>query len=397
MPAGRHIVLGVTGGVAAYKAAYLARRLVERGAVVKTIMTAASREFLGPQTLAAVTGSPPVTDFFGSDDESPHTNLARWADLIVVAPATASAIARIASGLSEDVLTATILAIKAPVIVAPAMHAEMWEHPATQRNVATLLDDGYYIVGPAEGPLAGGDEGPGRLAEPEEIVAQVTGLLTGDLAGWSVLVSAGGTREAIDPVRFIGNRSSGKMGNSIAIEAARRGAKVVLVTTAPGLSETGVEVVAVETAEQMADVVWALAEQADVAVLAAAVADFRPADPSDAKMRRIHGPPRFDLEPTPDILSGVAALEKRPFLVGFAAETGSLEGAVEKAQTKGVDLIVGNDVIRSGSGFGSDTNEVVVITPNGVEDHWPLLHKAEVASRLWDRIVQMRGGAGADT
>ncbi len=279
MPAGRHIVLGVTGGVAAYKAAYLARRLVERGAVVKTIMTAASREFLGPQTLAAVTGSPPVTDFFGSDDESPHTNLARWADLIVVAPATASAIARIASGLSEDVLTATILAIKAPVIVAPAMHAEMWEHPATQRNVATLLDDGYYIVGPAEGPLAGGDEGPGRLAEPEEIVAQVTGLLTGDLAGWSVLVSAGGTREAIDPVRFIGNRSSGKMGNSIAIEAARRGAKVVLVTTAPGLSETGVEVVAVETAEQMADVVWALAEQADVAVLAAAVADFRPADP----------------------------------------------------------------------------------------------------------------------
>ena len=397
MPAGRHIVLGVSGGVAAYKAAYLARRLVERGAVVKTIMTAASREFLGPQTLAAVTGSPPVTDFFGSDDESPHTNLARWADLVVVAPATASAISRIASGLSEDVLTATILATKAPVVLAPAMHSEMWDHPATQRNVTRLIDDGYHIVGPAEGALAGGDEGPGRLAEPEEIVAHVTALLTGDLAGWSVLVSAGGTREAIDPVRFIGNRSSGKMGNSIAAEAARRGAKVVLVTTAEGPSESGIEVIGVETAEEMADAVWAHAEQADVAVLAAAVADFRPADPSEEKMRRTHGPPSFDLEPTPDILSGVAALEQRPFLVGFAAETGSLEGAAAKAQTKGVDLIVGNDVIRTGSGFGSDTNEVVVITPNGVEDHWPLLSKAAVASRLWDRIVEMRGGAGADT
>lgn len=394
MLAGRHIVLGVSGGVAAYKAAYLARRLVEQGALVRTIMTAAARQFLGPQTLAAITGSPPVTDFFGSDDESPHTNLAQWADLIIIAPATASSIARLASGLSEDVLTATVLAARIPVLIAPAMHTEMWEHPATQRNITHIREDGHHVVGPADGALAGGDEGVGRLVEPEEIVDRAASLLSGDLAGWTVLVSSGGTREAIDPVRFIGNRSSGKMGNAIANEAARRGARVLLVSSAPDAISAAVEVTRVESAQEMAEAVWSRAPEADVAVLAAAVADFRPSDASAKKLRRKDGVPTFDLEPTPDILAGVAALPDRPFLVGFAAESGSLEGAVDKARTKGVDLLVGNDISKPGSAFGSDTNEVVLITPDGAQDHWPLLTKSEVAVRLWDRVIAMRSEDG---
>ena len=225
-----------------------------------------------------------------------------------MAPATASSIARLASGLSEDVLTATVLAARIPVLIAPAMHTEMWEHPATQRNINRIRDDGHHIVGPAVGALAGGDEGVGRLVEPEDIVNRAASLLSGDLAGWTVLVSSGGTREAIDPVRFIGNRSSGKMGNEIADEAARRGARVLLVSSAPGLVSAAVEVTRVESAQEMAEAVWSRAPQADVVVLAAAVADFRPSDASSEKLRRKDGLPAFDLEPTPDILAGVATL-----------------------------------------------------------------------------------------
>lgn len=392
MLAGRHVVLGVSGGVAAYKAAYLARRLVEQGAEVRTIMTASARQFLGPQTLAAITGGTPVTDFFGSEDESPHTNLARWADVIVIAPATASSIARMASGLSEDVLTGTVLAAKCPVVVAPAMHTEMWENVATQRNIVQLRADGYHIVGPAVGALAGGDEGAGRLVEPEEIVGAVQGIVLGDLTGWTVLVSSGGTREPIDPVRFIGNRSSGKMGNAIANAAARRGASVMLVSSAPDGADAAIEIIRVESSQEMADAVWSRAAETDVTVLAAAVADFRPAEASGVKLRRKDGMPEFDLEPTPDILAGVVAMADRPFVVGFAAESGSLDQAVTKALTKGVDLLVGNDISAEGSGFGSDTNEVVVITPDGRSEQWPLLSKYEVAMRLWDRVLAMRSG-----
>ena len=395
MLAGRHVVLGVSGGVAAYKAAYLARRLVEQGAEVRTIMTASARQFLGPQTLAAITGGTPVTDFFGSEDESPHTNLARWADVIVIAPATASSIARMASGLSEDVLTGTVLAAKCPVVVAPAMHTEMWENVATQRNIVQLRADGYHIVGPAVGALAGGDEGAGRLVEPEEIVGAVQGVVLGDLTGWTVLVSSGGTREPIDPVRFIGNRSSGKMGNAIANAAARRGASVMLVSSAPDGADAAIEIIRVESSQEMADAVWSRAAETDVTVLAAAVADFRPAEASGVKLRRKDGMPEFDLEPTPDILAGVVAMADRPFVVGFAAESGSLDQAVTKALTKGVDLLVGNDISAEGSGFGSDTNEVVVITPDGRSEQWPLLSKYEVAMRLWDRVLAMRSGDGA--
>jgi len=390
--AGRHIVLGVTGGVSAYKSAYLARRLVEAGAQVRCIMTESAGEFIGPQTLAAVTGSAPLRGFFDQEDESPHTSLARWADAIVVAPATAAAMARLASGMSSDVLTATAMAATCPVVVAPAMHTEMWEHAATQRNAERLGADGVVIVGPVSGPLAGGDEGQGRLIDPVEIVAAIDTCLAGDLAGWSVLVSAGGTREAIDPVRYIGNRSSGKMGYAIARSAARRGAVVTLVTSVTPPDTPGIDVVEVETAQEMAVAVWKHAGGVDVAVLAAAVADFRPLAQQPAKLKRADGLPDLELEPTPDILAGVIAMEARPFVVGFAAESGSLDDAVDKATRKGVDLLVGNDVTKEGSGFGTDTNEVLLVSPDGGSEAWPLLSKSEVADRLWNRIVELRSG-----
>ena len=391
MLAGRRIVLGVTGGVAAFKAAYLARRLVESGAQVRVVMTRSSLEFLGPQTMAAITGTPPLTDLFGAESVSPHTDLAAWAEVVVVAPATAATLARMASGESEDLLVAMLLAFTGPVVVAPAMHTEMWEHPATRRNVAVLADDGVRFVGPARGALAGGDEGMGRMVEPEEILeAVVAALGGGDLAGWTVLVSAGGTREPVDPVRFMGNRSSGKMGNAIALSAARRGARVTLVTTAAAPSHPGITVVPVETAQQMAEAVWAAAADADVAVLAAAVADFRPAAPAAKKLRRIDGPPEITLEPTPDILAGVAAMKPRPFLVGFAAETGAVQIAAAKVAAKGVDLLVANDVTAPGAGFGADTNAVTVFTVGGSVEEWPLQSKDAIAHRLWDLVRQAR-------
>ena len=387
MLTGRRILLGVTGGVAAYKAAYLARRLVEAGAEVRTVMTESATRFLGPTTLAAVTGSRPWLDLFGGPSVSPHIELARWAEVIVVAPATAATLARFATGLSEDLLSATVLASRAPLVVAPAMHTEMWQHPATVRNLAAITADGAVVVGPARGALAGGDVGPGRMVEPEEILAAVAVLFGGgSLAGRRVIVTAGGTREPIDPVRFVGNRSSGKMGTAVAVEAARRGAAVTLVTTVPSPSSPGLEVVQVETAGQMADAVWGRAEGCDVAVLAAAVADFRPAAPSDTKLRRSEGPPRIDLEPTPDVLGGLSGRRPRPLLVGFAAETGSVEAAVDKGKHLRGDLLVANDVARDDSGFGTDTNRVALITPDGSVEEWPVLSKAEVAARLWDRI-----------
>ena len=386
MLSGRRIILGISGGVAAYKAAYLARRLIEAGAEVRCVMTDAATEFLGAQTLAAVTGEFPVVGFFDEAEVSPHTALGQWGDAMVVAPATAATIAKLATGLSDNALIATALVHEGPLVVAPAMHTEMWQKPSTQRNVARLIQDGVTIVGPGDGALAGGDVGPGRLVEPEDIVAAVAASLHHDLDGWQVLVTAGGTREPIDPVRYIGNRSSGKMGNAIASAAARRGAHVFLVTTASAPQQRGIEVVRVETAQQMADAAWSHAGEVDVAVMAAAVADFRPVVQQDGKLRRSDGPPAIDLEPTPDILAGIAAMESRPFLVGFAAETGSLEGALRKATSKGVDLLVGNDVMKSGSGFATDTNEVTVYAPDGAADTWPLLSKAEVAERLWDRI-----------
>ncbi len=391
---GRRIVLAVTGGVAAYKSAFLCRRLIEAGAEVRVVMTDEAVNFIGPTTFASLTGKPVIRSLFSSDLVSPHTDLGRWADAVVVAPATAATLSRLVSGLSEEPVSATLLATRSPVLLAPAMHTEMWEHPATVRNITQLRDDGHHFIGPASGTLAGGDEGMGRMAEPEEIVAALDDLFGGPsqaltLSGLKVLVTAGGTREAIDPVRYIGNRSSGKMGHAVADEAARRGADVVLITTADRPSHPTIKVVRVESAQEMADAASGI--EADVAVMAAAVADFRPAGASEEKLARADGPPEVHLEKTPDVLASVVARSPKPFVVGFAAETGTaeqtwLERATEKAVRKNVDLLVANDVTEPGAGFGVDTNHVAIVFPDGRVDDWEMAPKTQVARRLWDLI-----------
>lgn len=389
MLAGRRIVLGVSGGIAAYKAAYLARRLVEDGAQVRCVMSEASTRFLGAPTLAAITGEHPIVGLFDGPGVSPHTELGSWAEAMVIAPATAATLSKLAGGLSDNALVATALATAAPLLVAPAMHTAMWENAATRRNIEFLASSGVIVVGPESGALAGGDVGTGRMADPDAIIRALKDRIAGELSGWKVLVTSGGTREPIDPVRYIGNRSSGRMGNAIAREAADRGAAVTLVTTVDAPVAAGIEVVPVETAAEMADAVTRRVGEMDVAVMAAAVADFRPVNAAADKLRRIDGVPEIILEPTPDVLGAVAVMPDRPFLVGFAAEAGSLDGAVRKATTKGVDLLVGNDVEKPGSGFGTLTNEVTVYTPDGRSEAWPLMSKREVAQRLWDRITRM--------
>ena len=326
---------------------------------------------------------------------SPHTELAAWADAVVVAPATANVMAKVANGLADDALTTTVAAFDGPVVMAPAMHTEMWEQPATRRAVQLLKNDGRYLVGPVSGALAGGDTGPGRMAEPEEILLAAAAVFDASLSGLTVLVTAGGTREAIDPVRYVGNRSSGKMGHALAMEAARRGARVVLVTAAPTarMPET-VEVVEVESAEDMAREVWSRAAMIDVAVLAAAVADFRPVAVAPTKLARADGPPRIVLEPAPNVLAGlVERVGRGTTVVGFAAETGGLDRAVRKAASYSVDFLVANDVTLPGSGFGTDTNQVSIISPDGSRQALALMTKREVAAEIWSRVVDLRGDA----
>lgn len=386
MISGRRVLLAVTGGVAAYKSAMLARLLVEAGAHVKVLMTEAAHHFVGPQTFAAITGSHPQTKLFNAQSVSPHTELAKWAEVIVVAPATAASLAKMAHGYSNDLFSATVMASTAPMVVAPAMHTEMWEHPATQANVNTLIGYGYQLVGPESGALAGGDVGLGRVAEPETILSAVEAVFDPPGSRGVLLVTAGGTREPVDPVRFLGNRSSGKMGHAIAEEAVQRGFQVVLVTSSKLPVPDSVKVIEVETASEMLGAVEGV--DADVAVMAAAVADFRPANPSDSKLARSNGLESIDLVPNPDILASVVAREDAPFVVGFAAETGGVERAVAKAEAKAVDLMVYNDVTEAGSGFGTDTNRVTFIHKDGTSEALPQLPKKEVASRLLDVIIE---------
>ncbi|MGH9133985.1 MAG: bifunctional phosphopantothenoylcysteine decarboxylase/phosphopantothenate--cysteine ligase CoaBC, partial [Ilumatobacteraceae bacterium] len=367
MLAGSRVVLGVSGGIAAYKAVEICRRLVAEGAHVVPVMTARSEHFLGRTTLSALASEPVRTALFDGPDPIPHTQLGQSADLIVVAPATARVIAAYANGLSTDLLTNTLLATRAPVIVCPAMHTEMWEHPAVVDNVATLRRRGVHIVDPDTGRLAGGDVGAGRLASPEHIVAVAARVLgPADLAGLRVVVSAGGTREPIDAVRVIANRSSGKQGYAIAAEAAARGAVVTLVTTVDLPVPDGVaadHVERVETAAEMQHAVERHAEVADVVVMAAAVADFRPKAAADGKLKKHDGVPEIVLEPTPDNLAGLGA-RKRPgqVLVGFAAETSDLVANAEaKLRAKRLDFVVANDVGAPGVGFGHDTNAVTIL------------------------------------
>jgi phosphopantothenoylcysteine decarboxylase / phosphopantothenate---cysteine ligase len=386
--AGRRIVLGVTGGIAAYKAVEVCRRLVDAGAHVVPIMTKGAEHFVGITTLSALASEPVRTSLWDDADPIPHTRLGQAADLVVVAPATARLIGAYSAGISADLLTATLLATRAPVMVCPAMHTEMWEHPAVQENLATLRRRGVHVVDPEPGRLAGGDVGLGRLAAPEHIVERVlTILAAGPLAGRTVVVTAGGTREPIDPVRVIANRSSGKQGYAVAAEAAARGAHVVLITTVNQPVPAGsVEVVPVETAAEMECAVNAHAARADVVVMAAAVADFRPVQPSGTKLKKQAGPPQIVLEPTPDILAGLGA--RKPagqVLVGFAAETEDLvENARTKLERKGLDLIVANDVAAPGAGFQHDTNAVTILSATSEPVIVPLADKRVVARHVLD-------------
>ncbi len=388
--AGRRIVLGVSGGVAAYKAVEVCRRLVDAGAHVAPILTPNATRFVGTATFSAVASERALTSLFDNDEPSPHTRLGQSADLIIVAPATARLISAYATGNSEGLLTATLLATRAPVLVCPAMHTEMWEHPAVHDNLAILRRRGVHVLEPAVGHLAGGDLGAGRLSEPVDIVRAAAAVLAPqDLKGVRVLVTAGGTREAIDAVRVISNKSSGKQGYAIASEAAARGADVTLVSTVDRTAVGGIEVVRVASAADMQEAVMSRSGGCDVIVMAAAVADFRPAAPADRKLKKDEGIPQVVLEPTHDFLVDLGA-SKPPgqVLVGFAAETDDvLANAVRKLERKNLDLIVANDVSAPGVGFEHDTNAVTIIGPNGPIAEVPLSSKHDVARALLDAVV----------
>jgi phosphopantothenoylcysteine decarboxylase / phosphopantothenate---cysteine ligase len=396
MLAGKRIVLGVTGGIAAYKAVEVCRRLVDAGAHVVPVMTAGAEHFVGRTTLSALASEPVQTSLWDEASPIPHTRLGQTADLIVVAPATARLLAAYAAGLSTDLLTNTLLATRAPVVVCPAMHTEMWEHPAVQANIATLRSRGVHVVDPESGRLAGGDIGHGRLAAPEVIVAAVERVLSqGPWSGLHVVVSAGGTREPIDAVRVIANRSSGKQGYAIAAEAAARGARVTIVSTVDLPVPAGAEVRAVETAAQMQAALTELAPTADVVVMAAAVADFRPVVAAEGKIKKHDGVPQIVLEPTPDILAGLGAAKPQgQVLVGFAAETNDLiANAQSKLERKRLDLIVANDVSAPGVGFQHDTNEVTLLRAAGAARTVSLTDKRSVARAVLDTVSEIRGEA----
>ncbi len=391
--ADKRVVLGVTGGIAAYKAIEVCRRLVDAGAHVAPVLTAGATRFVGETTFSALASEPVQRSLWDEDSPIPHTRLGQTADVIVVCPATARLLADYATGRSADLLTATLIATRAPVIVCPAMHTEMWEHPAVQENLATLRRRGVIVVDPEAGRLAGGDVGHGRLAGPSRIVDAVAAALAEpDLAGLRVLVTAGGTREPIDPVRFLGNRSSGKQGHALAAAAARRGASVVLVTTQPGSAPGGVEVVAVETAAQMERAVGEAAPASDVVVMAAAVADFRPVQVAGEKLKKAAGVPEIVLEPTPDILAGLgAAKPEGQTLVGFAAETTDVAAnAQAKLVAKGADLLVANDVSAEGVGFEHATNAVVIYAADAEPVEVALTGKDRVADAVFDAVVARR-------
>lgn len=388
---GRRIILGVTGGIAAYKAVDLCRRLVDAGAHVTPVLTSGALRMVGEATFSALASERARTSLF--DDPStpiPHTVMGQTADMVVVAPATARIISDIRTGRSADLLTATILATRAPLMVCPAMHTEMWEQVSVQENLEVLRSRGVHVVDPESGRLAGGDVGVGRLAEPATIVAAVQNVFAaGDLAGKRVLVTAGGTREPIDAVRFVGNRSSGRQGHALAQNAAERGADVVLVTTKPRSAPSGVRVVDVATADEMHRACRDEAPRADVVVMAAAVADFRPRQIVDRKLKKDQGTLSVEFEPTVDILAGLgAAKPDGQVLVGFAAETDDVEhNAAAKLDRKNLDIIVANDVAKPGVGFEHETNEVVVLRADGGRHQTPLCSKDEVARAVLDAAV----------
>jgi phosphopantothenoylcysteine decarboxylase/phosphopantothenate--cysteine ligase len=397
---GSHILLGVSGGIASYKSAWLARLLSKAGAEVDVVMTPAAQEFVGAVTFEALTGRPVHTGLFDPGRALDHIKLARAATAIVVAPATADFLAKAATGQAGDLLTACLLAATCPVLLVPAMNDHMWAHPQTRRNVAHLRELGYHIVEPDEGMLAAGEgSGPGRMPEPEVLFAHVGRVLERHtrkgLDGKRVLVTAGPTREAIDPVRFISNHSSGKMGVAIAAAAWRRGAAVNLVAGPMSIAApTGVAVEMVESTEDMAEAIERLLPESDVLVMAAAPADFRPAEAARSKIKKNAAPESLALKPTPDILSTTRhARRDGAIIVGFALETNdALASGRTKLEAKALDMIVVNDATEAGAGFGVDTNRVTFLTRAGGEERLPLLPKTEVAEAILDRVETLLSG-----
>ena len=395
---GASVVLGVTGSIACYKALDLASKLTQAGALVDTVLSYGATRFVTPLAFRSITHRPVVTDTFDPDSELSveHVALAQRADVVVVAPATAHLIAKVATGLADDALTTTILATAAPVMVAPAMDGHMYQNAATQQNLATLKARGVTIVGPATGRLASGLVGAGRLVEPAELVGHISALLArnGDLAGRTIVVSAGGTQEPIDPVRVITNRSSGKMGYALAEAARDRGAEVVLIAAPTSLPDpVGVKMVRVNTALEMRSAVKKSVERASALIMAAAVADYRPAASSSEKIKKGGAPRSVQLEENPDILQESTG----PFVkVGFAAESERLlENARDKVARKSLDLIVANDITQEGGGFGADTNKVLLVDRDGKVEDLPLMSKYDVARRVLDRVREMLPEAGS--
>jgi len=391
MLSNKTIVLGITGSIAAYKAAEIASQLTQAGAKVNVIMTKEAIQFISPVTFRAITGRYVVTEMFDLASESSigHISLARTADIVVIAPATANIIAKLAAGIADDMLCCTVLATKAPVLIAPAMETNMYNNPVTQDNLSRLEARDFVIIGPASGWLASGREGLGRLADIYDIMSSICQMLgrSGDLAGKHILVTAGGTQEPIDPVRYISNRSSGKMGYALAEAARDRGAKVTLVTAPTSLTESvGIDVVKVNTAQEMRQVVENVTSQADALVMAAAVADYRPTKAAKDKIKKGEAGLTLEMECIPDILGNV----KGNFIkVGFAAESSNLmANAKQKLKQKGLDFIVANDITASNSGFGADSNRVTIIDREGKIDSLPLMAKREVAERVLDRVVE---------
>ncbi len=391
---GRTIVLGVTGSIAAYKAVEVVSRLVQAGATVRPVMTRAATEFVGPATFRGVTGHEPLVDIWAPDGEhaEPHVALGREADLMLVTPATASVMARLAHGISDDCVTLAALAMRGPLLVAPAMDAGMWANPATQANATTLRERGVTFLGPVEGRLASGEMGAGRLMEPITIVDHIkaaAGRLDGPLAGARIAVTAGGTREPVDPVRFVGNRSSGKMGYAVAEAARDRGADVVLITSAELAAPAGVRVAPVETAQEMLDAVQEHVPACDALIMAAAVADYRPLEAATEKQKR-GGRETWgiDLVRNPDIIASVAV--DGLIKVAFAAETQDLvDNAAKKLVEKNAHLIVANDVSATDAGFAVDTNRITILDRTGAQEELPLMSKYDCGVRILDRVQEL--------
>ena len=392
----RRVLLGVTGGIASYKSAWLARLLWQAGADVDVVMTRAATEFVGPVTFEALTGRPVHTDLFAPGRTLDHIRLAREADAIVVAPATADFMARAAHGQADDLLAAVLLATEAPVLLVPAMNDRMWAHAQTARNVAHLRELGYRVVDPETGRLAAGEgQGPGRMPEPETIFAHAARLLEPQRwRGRRIVVTAGPTREAVDPVRFLSNRSSGKMGVALASTAWRRGADVVLIAGPLDVpAPVGPRLISIETTDEMACEVKKALGQADALIMAAAPADFRPAEPAAGKIKKSHAPGAIALAPTPDVLADTRALRNDGMItVGFALETDNvIANGRAKLDAKDLDLIVVNDALEPGAGFAVDTNRVALIARGGTVEELPLMPKAELADVILDRVEALFG------